>query len=81
MRSLTLLGVRTPGKTEERSWCLSWLLNTRVSVGLHVPSRAGAGFLEVLKNTAFILLMRHILIRSLKLLASHLPVQWLQDLV
>lgn len=32
MRSLTLLGVRTLGKTEEKSWCLSWLLDTRVNV-------------------------------------------------
>lgn len=80
MRSLTLLGVKIPGKTEERSWCLFWLLNTCVSVRVHVPSCAGVGFLEVLKNTPFALLMRHTLIRSLKLLASHL-LQWLQSLV
>lgn len=52
----------------------------RVSVRVHEPSCAGVGFLEVLKNTPFALLMRHILIRSLKLLASH-SLQWLQSLV
>jgi len=77
MRSLTLLWCGTHwnspplGKTEEKRWCLPRLLDTRVGISVHVSPCAGVGFLEVLKNTPFALLMRHILIRSFKLLASH----------
>lgn len=85
MRRLTLLWcgnsleLSSLGKAEKRR-CLPWLLDTRVSVCIHVLACAGASFLEVLKNIPFALLMRHILIRSFKLLAR-CSLQWLQHLV
>lgn len=60
MRSLTLLGVRTLGKTEEGSWCLSWLLDTRVSVRVHVPSCAGVGFRDFKKYSLWAVDETHI---------------------
>lgn len=67
-------------ETAEKRWCLPQLLDTRVGVCMHVPPCAGVGFLEVLKNIPLVLWMRHVLIRSFKLLASH-SLQWLQCLV
>lgn len=81
MRSLTLLGVRTPGKTEELVLVLVLAAQHPCQCQTARAFMCWCGFFRGLKNTPFTLLMRHIFIRSLKLLASHLPVQWLQDLV
>lgn len=75
MRSLSLLWCGNPwsspplSRTREEM-VPALLLDTRVSVCMHVPPCAAEGFLEALKHIPFVLLMRHLRIRSLKSLAS-----------